>query len=46
MTNKAVEQWIEQFNTSFASTKTINLDSLFQEEFFWLRYLSNLVSAG
>jgi len=35
MTNKAVEQWIEQFNTSFASTKTINLDSLFQEEFFW-----------
>ena len=35
MTNKAVDQWIEQFNTSFASTKTINLDSLFQEEFFW-----------
>ena len=35
MRNKAVEQWIEQFNTSFASAKTIDLHSLFQEKFFW-----------
>ena len=35
MTNKAVEQWIEQFNTSFASAKAIDFDSLFQKEFFW-----------
>ena len=35
MTNKAIEQWIERFNTSFASAKTIDFDSLFQKEFFW-----------
>ncbi|MEL0160336.1 MAG: hypothetical protein VXA48_15450, partial [Deltaproteobacteria bacterium] len=35
MRNKAVEQWIEQFNASFASAKSVDLDSLFQEEFFW-----------
>jgi putative flavoprotein involved in K+ transport len=35
MRNKAVEQWIKQFNTSFASVKTIDLDCLFQEKFFW-----------
>ena len=35
MRNKAVEQWIEQFNTSFASAKTMDLHSLFQEKFFW-----------
>ena len=35
MRNKAVEQWIEHFNTSFASAKTMDLHSLFQEKFFW-----------
>ena len=35
MRNKAVEQWIEHFNTSFASAKTMGLHSLFQEKFFW-----------
>ena len=35
MRNKAVEKWIEQFNTSFASVENVDLASLFQEEFFW-----------
>ena len=35
MKNKAVEQWIEQFNASFANLTNIDLDSLFQKDFFW-----------
>ena len=35
MKNKIVEQWIEQFNASFANLTNIDLDSLFQKEFFW-----------
>jgi putative flavoprotein involved in K+ transport len=35
MSEKDVEKWIKRFNISFASTKTIDLDSLFQQEFFW-----------
>ena len=35
MRNKAVEQWIEQFNASFASVESVDLANLFQEEFFW-----------
>ena len=35
MRNKAVEKWIEQFNASFASVESVDLASLFQEEFFW-----------
>ena len=35
MKNKAVEQLIEQFNASFANLTNIDLDSLFQKDFFW-----------
>ena len=35
MKNKAVEHWIEQFNASFTNLMNIDLDSLFQKEFFW-----------
>ena len=35
MKNKAVEHWIEQFNASFTNLMNIDLDSLFQKDFFW-----------